>query len=315
MNKGGIIAINKPSGWVCTHILNELEKILRKSYLYNQLVDISQEQAHKRRRKSKDSKYRKIKLGHGGTLDPLASGVLVIGIGKSTKKLKKFLNCTKEYEATALFGYSTDTYDSNGKILKCMPWSHLTEDKVTKALENFKGNILQKPPIYSALHMKGKRLYQYLREGIELPEEIKPQPTTDDAIDISSNVLQEQGAMNYKSEKRNLFNSTNEIKISDNLSNNVDNEEQKTSNIRSSIKRKAPAVKFRIVASSGTYIRSLIHDLAIFLDSAAHIVELVRCRQGKYILNENTIDWSKFQNGDWEKDFLEAISLEDDTES
>ncbi|QSL64835.1 hypothetical protein MERGE_002139 [Pneumocystis wakefieldiae] len=330
MNKGGIIAINKPSGWICTHILNELEKILRKSYLYNQLVDIPEEQVYKRRRKLKDSRYGRIKLGHGGTLDPLASGVLVIGIGKSTKRLKEFLNCTKEYEATALFGCSTDTYDSNGKVLKRMPWSHLTQDKVSKALENFKGNILQKPPAYSALRMKGKRLYQYLREGIELPEEIKPRPVlidsfniikwthdhhwgepkTDDTKDISTEILQEERTTNYEREECNSFKSSSEIQISDNLSND-DNKEEKSGII--SIEKKAPAVKFRIVASSGTYIRSLIHDLAVSLDSAAHIVELVRCRQGKYILNINTIEWSKFENGDWEKDFLEAISLEDES--
>ncbi|KTW29665.1 tRNA pseudouridine(55) synthase [Pneumocystis carinii B80] len=334
MNKGGIIAINKPSGWICTHILNELEKILRNSYLYDQLVDISQEQVYKRHRKSRDLKFKKIKLGHGGTLDPLASGILVIGIGKSTKRLKEFLNCTKEYEATALFGYSTDTYDSNGKILKRMPWSHLTQDKVEKALENFRGNILQKPPMYSALHMRGKRLYEYSREGIELPEEIKYRPVVvdsfniikwthdhnwkepcdddDNNIDISSNILQEQEAMDNKDEKCNLSKSTDEIKISDNLFNDIDSKEEKSSNTILSTKKKAPAVKFRIVASSGTYIRSLIHDLAISLDSAAHIVELIRCRQGKYILNQNTIDWSKFQNGDWENDFIKAISSKDD---
>ncbi|KAG4306302.1 hypothetical protein PORY_000290 [Pneumocystis oryctolagi] len=332
MNKGGIIAINKPSGWICTHILNELQKILRKSCLYSDLIDTSYNPSHKRRRKSKELDYGKIKIGHGGTLDPLASGVLVIGIGKGTKKLKQFLQCTKEYQVTALFGCSTDTYDSNGKIIKRMPWSHLTKEIVEKALDNFKGNILQKPPQYSALHMKGKRLYEYAREGLELPEEIKSRSITVESFDIINwthdheweepkddnnmkedlkNAQKMESTINCNNVESNILN--DQLETTNKLFNN-NNEQKSLDNTVLSVKQKAPAVTFRVVVSSGTYIRSLIHDLGMFLDSAAHVVELIRCRQGKYKLNENTIDWSKFENGEWESDFIKALSLKSSSE-
>ncbi|KAG5518999.1 hypothetical protein PMAC_002530 [Pneumocystis sp. 'macacae'] len=309
MTKEGIIAINKPSGWICTHILKELQKILRKSRFYHEFVNIPD---YKRQRKSKNLKYGRIKLGHGGTLDPLASGVLVVGIGKGTKNLEQFLQCTK--------------------VLKRMPWSHLNKVMVEKALDNFKGNILQKPPIFSALHMKGKRLYEYVREGLELPEEIKSRPIVVESFDIirwthdhewkepkdSNNIekdleisLEKEDNTNCKSDGSDLSRN-DEIEITDVLSDT--NKRKLSDNLTSSVKKKAPAVTFRVVVSSGTYIRSLIHDLGVFLGSAAHIVELIRYRQGKYKLNENTIEWSKFENGEWENDFIKAISLKNSLE-
>lgn len=177
--------------------------------------------------------------------------------------------------------------------------------------------------------MKGKRLYEYAREGLELPEEIKSRSITVESFDIikwthdheweepknlstlesSKSVLQEQISLNNDDLENNLSESDYNTQISNNLSNNNDIKEQPSSdNENPPIFKKAPAVKFRIVASSGTYIRSLIHDLGIFLGSAAHIVELVRSRQGNFRLNENTIDWLKFQNGNWENDFLNAIN-------
>jgi tRNA pseudouridine55 synthase len=102
--------------------------------------------------------------------------VLIAGVGKGTKALQGFLECTKTYEAVILFGASTDTYDREGRVLKRAPYAHLTREKVEKALAQFRGKFMQLPPLYSALKMNGKPLYEYAREGREIPREIERRP-------------------------------------------------------------------------------------------------------------------------------------------
>ena len=86
-------------------------------------------------------------MGHGGTLDPMATGVLIVGIGSGTKKLNQFLGGWKEYEATCVFGTVTDSYDAVGKILRRAPTEHITKEKVEETLQQFRGDILQQPPM------------------------------------------------------------------------------------------------------------------------------------------------------------------------
>lgn len=123
-------------------------------------------------------------MGHGGTLDPLATGVLVLGVGSGTKSLNQFLGCTKSYEAVLLFGAATDTYDTEGRIVARKPHKHITRQMVEEALMRYQGKIMQKPPIYSALRVQGKRLYEYAREGKEVPVEIKERPVEVLKLDI-----------------------------------------------------------------------------------------------------------------------------------
>jgi len=103
----------------------------------------------------------------------MATGVLTIGIGKGTKVLQSFIDSTKTYDTVVLFGAQTDTYDREGKILKRGPYGHITKEIVEKALLQYRGKIMQLPPLYSALKMNGKPLYEYAREGKELPREIQ----------------------------------------------------------------------------------------------------------------------------------------------
>ena len=117
-----------------------------------------------------------MKIGHGGTLDPKATGVLILGVGSGTKSLSRFLECTKSYEAVVLFGAATDSYDSVGKIVARKPYDHVTKEVVEEALSKFRGKFLQQPPIFSALRVQGKRLYEYAREGKEVPVEIEERP-------------------------------------------------------------------------------------------------------------------------------------------
>ncbi len=127
---------------------------------------------HRRRR----DKRVELKIGHGGTLDPLATGVLVTGIGKGTKVLQDFLNCTKTYEAIVLFGVATDSYDRLGKVIGRAPYHHVTREKVEEALKQFRGKYMQMPPIFSSIRIQGKHLYEYARNGEKIPGEIEKRP-------------------------------------------------------------------------------------------------------------------------------------------
>lgn len=106
------------------------------------------------------------KVGHGGTLDPLASGVLPICLGRATRVSEFLANSSKTYHAVVKFGVATDTYDAEGSITEERDVSHLSLDVVEEALVSLRGIIMQEPPMYSALKHEGKRLYELAREGI-----------------------------------------------------------------------------------------------------------------------------------------------------
>jgi tRNA pseudouridine55 synthase len=116
-------------------------------------------------------------VGHGGTLDPLASGVLVIGVGKGTKELQSYLSGSKKYKATGEFGFETTTLDLDeaGEVTKRMPYNHVTIDALQDSLSDFKGTIMQVPPIFSAIRKEGKKMYEQAREG-KTAEELKLEP-------------------------------------------------------------------------------------------------------------------------------------------
>ena len=131
------------------------------------------ESNYQKKRRSRAKRDIRVKMGHGGTLDPLATGVLILGVGKGTKSLQSFLGCTKTYETVVLFGASTDSYDRVGRLIKKGPYDQVTRPMVEKALEAFRGKYKQMPPLYSALKMEGKPLYEYAREGKPIPREIE----------------------------------------------------------------------------------------------------------------------------------------------
>ena len=108
------------------------------------------------------------KVGHGGTLDPLASGVLPICLGRATRVSEFLADSSKSYRAVMKFGAATDTYDAEGAITEEHDASHLTLEEVKESLGPFRGTILQEPPMYSALKHEGKRLYELAREGITI---------------------------------------------------------------------------------------------------------------------------------------------------
>tara|TARA_B100000575_G_scaffold111006_1_gene88361 strand:+ start:766 stop:1434 length:669 start_codon:yes stop_codon:yes gene_type:complete len=132
-----IINLNKPIGWTSFDVCKKIKSITKEK-----------------------------KVGHGGTLDPFASGVLILGTGKDTKKLKHVSDEKKSYDATLSLGETTDTLDLEGKILQKTEVPILSKKKITNTLESFIGNYNQIPPMFSAKKVAGKRLYDYARKNI-----------------------------------------------------------------------------------------------------------------------------------------------------
>lgn len=184
----GVFAIDKPPAISSAQVIRNLQHIFNPSKLFapwlarERGARLEEERdGHRNRRKDKRIQ---VKIGHGGTLDPMATGVLIMGVGKGTKQLQGFLECTKIYEATVLFGAATDTYDVLGKVLRKAQYEHITRESVEAALQKFRGKIMQRPPIYSALRVQGKRLYEYAREGKEVPKEIEKRPVEVKELEI-----------------------------------------------------------------------------------------------------------------------------------
>lgn len=117
---------------------------------------------------------RKIKVGHAGTLDPLATGVMVVCTGRATKRIAQLQEGTKEYVATLRLGATTPSFDLEHPIDATFPTAHITEEAVRRVLQTFTGDIMQVPPSFSACKVSGQRAYDLARKGMDVPLEAKP---------------------------------------------------------------------------------------------------------------------------------------------
>ena len=178
------------------------------------------------------------KVGHTGTLDPIATGVLVLTINKATK-LNELITATyKEYQVEAILGLKTDTLDITGNVLK-KENTNFTKEEISDALNSFIGSYNQEVPIYSAVKINGKKLYEYARnkENVTLPKRV---------VNIKEIVLDD---INY-----------------------IDNQ---------------TIIKFTCLVSKGTYIRSLVNDIAIKLNTVGTMKNLRRIKQGDYLIDKS----------------------------
>ncbi|KAL5381127.1 hypothetical protein DPSP01_007382 [Paraphaeosphaeria sporulosa] len=166
----GIFAINKPQWASSAGVLRDLQTHFDKSTLFAPWLTHTKRAMELSNSKKKHIQNLKVKLGHGGTLDPLATGVLIVGVGRGTKCLSRFLECTKSYECVVLFGAATDSYDAVGKIVSKGEYQHVTKELVEEKLAQFRGKIMQKPSVFSALKVDGKKMYEYARAGGDIPE-------------------------------------------------------------------------------------------------------------------------------------------------
>ena len=182
------LAIDKPAGKTSAQVIRDLQSHFNPSqhfapWLAAERARRASESSHEQRKRRKVKQKVQVKIGHGGTLDPDATGVLILGIGSGTKLLNQFLSCTKTYETVALFGAATDTYDASGKVVQRKRSRHITKAAVQDALSKFRGNIMQRPPAFSAIRLNGKRLYEYAREGGEIPK-IEKRPVNVEEIEL-----------------------------------------------------------------------------------------------------------------------------------
>jgi len=148
---GKTLLIDKPLEWSSFQVVNKLRWLIRKQY-----------------------GIKKIKVGHAGTLDPLATGLLLICTGKFTKTINELQGQIKEYTGTITLGSTTPSYDLETEVDQTFPTTHLNEELIKEATKQFIGKIEQFPPVFSALKKDGKRLYEYARKGEEVKINSRP---------------------------------------------------------------------------------------------------------------------------------------------
>lgn len=183
------------------------------------------------------------KVGHAGTLDPLATGMLIVCTGKFTKKINEYMGMEKEYTGTFTLGSTTPTYDLESTPENFKSTEYLTDEIIHAATKNFTGDILQMPPQHSAIKKDGKPLYLSARKGIEV--KVDPRPVTIKEFSIT--------------------------------------------------KIELPIIHFKVVCSTGTYIRSLANDLGAALQVGAHLSSLCRTRIGEFAI-ANALSIEQFEN-------------------
>lgn len=202
--QGQVLLINKPYDWTSFDVVRKVRNIIKIK-----------------------------KIGHAGTLDPLATGLLILCTGKFTKKINEYMAREKEYTGTIVLGATTPTYDLESIPENFKDATHLTAEQIQFAADKFTGNIMQTPPIFSAIKKDGKRAYELARRGKDI--ELEPRPIT---------VTEFSTTYNY------------------------------------------PEVHFKIVCSTGTYIRSLAHDLGQELGCGGYLSSLCRSRIGEFELKD-----------------------------
>jgi tRNA pseudouridine55 synthase len=165
--EGQIILIDKPLTWSSFQAVNKLKYVLKRKF----------------------NLPKKFKIGHAGTLDPLATGLLIICTGKFTKKITEIQAQTKEYTGTFIVGATTPSYDLETEIDATFPIEHISEELIVEVTKQFIGEIDQKPPVFSAIKKEGKRLYEHARAGEEV--EIQSRKTTIYEFEITRIALPE----------------------------------------------------------------------------------------------------------------------------
>jgi tRNA pseudouridine55 synthase len=200
LKKGGVILVDKPYKWTSFDAVNFVKITLR------------------------------AKVGHCGTLDPLATGLLICCTGEMTKQISGYQQLPKEYTGIFRLGAITATYDKESEPEDLKPWEHITPDQAQQAALQLTGDIMQIPPIHSAIKKDGKRSYDLARAGVEVI--LEPRPVTISEFEIT--------AINL------------------------------------------PEVHFRVMCSTGTYIRSLAHDFGQLLGTGAYLQELRRTKIGNF---------------------------------
>ena len=166
----GIVVVDKPMNWTSFDVVGKLRGTLEKSL---------REQGHKFGRRSR------LKVGHGGTLDPMATGLLIVGVGSGCKRLQGYLTGAKSYHARVQLGSETDSQDSTGETILTTSRSHVTLEALDAAASGLTGEILQRPPIFSALRKDGVRMHELARKGAITEADMELRPATVYSLRVS----------------------------------------------------------------------------------------------------------------------------------
>lgn len=164
IKEGQVLLFDKPLHWTSFQVVNKVRWLIKQKF-----------------------GLKKIKVGHAGTLDPLATGLVILCTGKATKTIESLMGQTKVYTGEFTLGATTPSYDLETEIDESFDISHITQELIDKALTEFQGDIMQKPPIFSALKKEGKRLYEFARKGEEV--EIPKRQVKIDYFEITENRL------------------------------------------------------------------------------------------------------------------------------
>jgi len=244
---GILIPIDKPYRWTSSDVVRKVKFALQKHF-----------------------KMRNLKVGHAGTLDPLATGMLIICAGKATKLAETLQAHTKEYIATIEFGATTPSYDLETDIDTHYPYEHITRELIESKLPQFIGTQEQVAPLFSAKMVNGVRAYELARAGESV--ELKASTITIEEIEIL-----DFGYIDRESS----------------LESNNNSGQNERAFINSPISRgSGPSVKLRIRCSKGTYIRSIARDLGLAVGSGGHLTSLQRTISGDFQIN-NAISLEK----------------------
>jgi tRNA pseudouridine55 synthase len=167
--KGAVLLVNKPLEWTSFDVVNKLRYTLLKNL-------------HKFYKDAPATK-RKIKVGHAGTLDPLATGLLIVCVGKETKNIDQYMATEKEYTGTFFLGATTPSFDRETEVNATFPVEHITPELILQTTQQFKGDLQQLPPVFSAIKKDGKKLYESARAGVEV--ELTPRAVTIGEFEIT----------------------------------------------------------------------------------------------------------------------------------
>ncbi len=223
----GIVIVDKPQGWTSQDVTARLRRV-----------------------------FNTRRIGHGGTLDPMATGVLPVFVGRGTRGVEFFEHAEKVYETVLRLGITTDTEDITGTVLTQRPVS-VSEAEILAVLTQFRGDILQIPPMYSALKVDGKKLYDLARKGIEV--ERQPRPITIHELTLMPPDQPEIPGDSSTSPAASL-------RMTENAARND--------------------IKLRVHCSKGTYIRTLCKDIGEALGCGGCMAQLRRIRAGEYTADE-----------------------------
>lgn len=249
--EGEVLAFDKPLTWTSFNLV----KVVRNNL-------------------SRRLGLKRLKVGHAGTLDPLASGVMILCTGKCTKLIDQLQAGTKEYVATLRLGCTTPSFDAEHPIDAIYPTKHITQAAVEEALSRFRGSIWQVPPVYSACKVEGRRAFDYIRQGEDV--ELKAKELVIDELELLDLHLPEQGIISPHADEVAKM-AREDIHIKDYGRDKETYEIAEATNIDT---EHLSYLQIRVVCSKGTYIRALARDIGQALGSGAYLIGLRRTRVG-----------------------------------